>query len=117
MLPTSGGKPKLGTLGGTSYVGGRMSLVWQPDPAFEAFISADYTKESSEAGALVTRFAGNAALIPLLGMHGAALAAAASLVASALLLRVLARQHEAAGDRDEGQSVLSHHEDLGRVGG
>ena len=36
-------------------------------------------------------FAGNAALIPLLGMRGAALSAAASLVASALLLRVLAR--------------------------
>jgi O-antigen/teichoic acid export membrane protein len=36
-------------------------------------------------------FAGNAALIPLLGMRGAALAAAASLALSALLLRVLAR--------------------------
>lgn len=36
-------------------------------------------------------FAGNTALIPLLGMRGAALSAAASLVTSALLLRVLAR--------------------------
>jgi stage V sporulation protein B len=36
-------------------------------------------------------FAGNAALIPLLGMRGAALSTAASLVASALLLRALAR--------------------------
>jgi O-antigen/teichoic acid export membrane protein len=36
-------------------------------------------------------FAGNAALIPLLGMRGAALSAAASLVASALLLRMLVR--------------------------
>lgn len=35
--------------------------------------------------------AGNLALIPLLGMRGAALAAAVSLVASALLLRMLAR--------------------------
>ena len=61
VLPTSGGKAKLGTLGGTSYVGGRVSLLWAPVSNFEAFISADYTKESSEAGALVTRFAGNAA--------------------------------------------------------
>jgi len=36
-------------------------------------------------------FAGNLALIPLLGMRGAALAAAASLAFSALLLRTLAR--------------------------
>ena len=36
-------------------------------------------------------FAGNTALIPLLGMRGAALAAAASLALSALLLRTLAR--------------------------
>lgn len=36
-------------------------------------------------------FAGSAALIPLLGMRGAALAAAISLVVSALLLRALAR--------------------------
>ncbi len=61
VLPTSGGKAKLGTLGGTSYVGGRLSLVWQPSDRFEAFISADYSKESSEAGALVTRYANNPA--------------------------------------------------------
>ena len=36
-------------------------------------------------------FAGNLVLIPALGLAGAALSATASLVASALLLRVLAR--------------------------
>lgn len=40
---------------------------------------------------LAVSFAGNAALIPLLGMRGAALSTAASLVVSALLLRLLAR--------------------------
>jgi O-antigen/teichoic acid export membrane protein len=40
---------------------------------------------------VAVNFAGNAALIPLLGLTGAALSAAASLVASALLLRVMAR--------------------------
>ena len=40
---------------------------------------------------LTVSFAGNATLIPLLGMRGAALSTAASLVASALLLRMLAR--------------------------
>jgi O-antigen/teichoic acid export membrane protein len=41
--------------------------------------------------AVAVNLAGNAALIPLLGLSGAALSAATSLVASALLLRVLAR--------------------------
>jgi O-antigen/teichoic acid export membrane protein len=40
---------------------------------------------------IAVSFAGNAALIPLLGMRGAALAAAASLALSAQLLRVLVR--------------------------
>ena len=44
---------ELGTLGGKSYVAGRVSLRWVPTDTIEVNIAGDYTQDRSEAGASV----------------------------------------------------------------
>ncbi|WP_231848765.1 TonB-dependent receptor [Sphingobium sp. SYK-6] len=44
---------ELGTLGGKSYVAGRLSLRWLPSETVEINIAGDYTRDNSEAGASV----------------------------------------------------------------
>ncbi|TPD57982.1 TonB-dependent receptor [Emcibacter nanhaiensis] len=43
-----GADPVLGTLGGKSYVGGRIALRWTPSEKLEINIAGDYTRERSE---------------------------------------------------------------------
>jgi iron complex outermembrane receptor protein len=54
-IPTNsiGGDKKLGTLGGQSYVAGRLALRWTPNDAVEMNVAGDYSRERSEAGASV----------------------------------------------------------------
>ena len=61
VLPTQGGVEKLGTMGGKSLTGGRLSLRWVPDDRLEVNLAGDFTNDNSEAGVLVTRYANNAA--------------------------------------------------------
>jgi iron complex outermembrane recepter protein len=58
-IPTQsiGGNKVLGTLGGQSYVAGRLALRWTPNDAVEVNIAGDYSRERSEAGASVLLYA------------------------------------------------------------
>ena len=60
-VPTygSGADGKLGTLGGTSYVAGRVALRWLPSSDIEVNVAGDYTSDKSESGAAVTLLANN----------------------------------------------------------
>ena len=44
---------KLGTLGGVSYAGGRVSFRWLPSDSVEVNVIGDVTNDNSEAGALM----------------------------------------------------------------
>jgi len=56
--PSQGGNEVLGTLGGTSYVAGRLSLRWLPTETIEINLAGDYTHDRSEAGASVVTLFG-----------------------------------------------------------
>ena len=55
-VPTyrNGADGKLGTLGGVSYVAGRVALRWLATPDIEVNVAGDYTNDKSESGAAVT---------------------------------------------------------------
>jgi iron complex outermembrane recepter protein len=61
VVPSQGGIAELGTMGGTSLAGARLSLRWIPTDQLEINLAGDFTNDNSEAGVLVTRFANNAA--------------------------------------------------------
>ncbi len=58
-VPTSssGNDPVLGTLGGKSVAAGKIALNWEPTPDIEVNLSADYTRERNEPGALTLLYA------------------------------------------------------------
>ena len=58
-VPTyrNGPDPQLGTLGGVSYVAGRVALRWIATPDVEVNVAGDYTSDKSESGAAVTLLA------------------------------------------------------------
>lgn len=53
----TGPDPKIGTLGGISYVAGRVALRWVATPDIEVNVAGDYTSDTSESGAAVTLLA------------------------------------------------------------
>ncbi len=55
----SGGK--VGTLGGRSYAAGKLALRWLPTDTIEVNLAGDYTRESNDAGAMVTLYGNKAA--------------------------------------------------------
>lgn len=61
VLPSQGGIAELGTMGGVSLAGARLSLRYLPTDRLEINLSGDFTNDNSEAGVLVTRYANNAA--------------------------------------------------------
>ena len=61
VIPFQGGIAKLGTMGGKSLAGGRLSLRWVPNDQLEINLAGDFTNDNSEAGVLVTRYANNQA--------------------------------------------------------
>ena len=65
-VPTQavGPNPVLGTLGGTSYAAGKLSLRWVPSDSVEVNISGDYSRDRSEAGASVLLYYNNASITP-----------------------------------------------------
>ncbi len=65
-VPTQsvGPNPVLGTLGGTSYAAGKLSLRWLPTDTVEVNVSGDYSRDRSEAGASVLLYYNNASITP-----------------------------------------------------
>lgn len=53
--PGTGGK--VGTLGGKNFTAGKIALRWEASPSVEVNVSADYTREKNDAGALITLYA------------------------------------------------------------
>ena len=60
----SGANKKFGTLGGVSYVAGRLALRWVPTDRVEINISGDYTRDHSEANPSVLIAAGAVSTTP-----------------------------------------------------
>jgi iron complex outermembrane recepter protein len=58
---TTNANARLGKLGGTNYVAGRLALKWTPNDVVEVNVAGDYSRERSDAGASVLLYANHPA--------------------------------------------------------